>query len=303
MEEISSLDDGPTANFEKVTLEISNDDQGLDSDNNVKENDKKSKSFKNTVTPKNLPSIPYQHIDTHTFFSDRNEVVEKALKDCQERLITDLNEEIVGSWLLTEISLWDTEKERLVLLTKSAFYSVKYDLISLKILEYNRVPLVKLDKLIIGELVYPNTSIAPKLNGLAEGVSSIFNCAIRQQWSSFSSQCSISQFEPRGRNMTGIRLMWNGGQRLPLKKQWNPFAKNIPWLTYSSHPLFWHKGSEDDQARFDVQGLYSSLKLVLPESCNITTGAIILENYCGVGALFHNKNSLGFFKIRGKISF
>lgn len=36
--------------------------------------------------------------------------------------------------------------------------------------------------------------------------------------------------------------MWNKGHPLSLSKKWNPFAKNIPWLTYASHPLFWHRG-------------------------------------------------------------
>lgn len=42
--------------------------------------------------------------------------------------------------------------------------------------------------------------------------------------------------------MSGIRLLWNRGQPLPFIKKWNPFAKDIPWLTYASHPLFWYKG-------------------------------------------------------------
>lgn len=46
----------------------------------------------------------------------------------------------------------------------------------------------------------------------------------------------------RKRYMSGIRMMWNKGDPLPLTKKWNPFAKDIPWLTYTSHPLFWYKG-------------------------------------------------------------
>lgn len=46
----------------------------------------------------------------------------------------------------------------------------------------------------------------------------------------------------RKRHMSGVRLMWNRGNPLPLAKKWNPFAKDIPWLTYASHPLFWYKG-------------------------------------------------------------
>ena len=106
--------------------------------------------------------IPFKHIDIHSFFSDRNEVVDRALKDCQESLINEEEKDIIGSWLLTEISLWDIEKERLVILSKKAIYSIKYDFISLKILEYNRIPLLQIDTLVSGELVYPPSSLAPK---------------------------------------------------------------------------------------------------------------------------------------------
>lgn len=42
--------------------------------------------------------------------------------------------------------------------------------------------------------------------------------------------------------MRGVRLMWNQGQPLPFLKKWNPFETSIPFSTYSSHPIFWHKG-------------------------------------------------------------
>lgn len=62
---------------------------------------------------------------------------------------------------ICRISLWDTEKERLVLLSTKALYSVKYDFISLKILDFNRIPISLLDTIVAGELIYPPTSLAP----------------------------------------------------------------------------------------------------------------------------------------------
>jgi hypothetical protein len=48
-------------------------------------------------------SIPYNRIDCHTFFSYRNEVVERALADCQRDLLSCSEEdELIGTWLLTE---------------------------------------------------------------------------------------------------------------------------------------------------------------------------------------------------------
>jgi hypothetical protein len=37
--------------------------------------------------------------------------------------------------------------------------------------------------------------------------------------------------------------------------------------------------------------------------CNIEHKPIVLENYVGIGSLIHNRNALGFFKVRGKFSF
>jgi hypothetical protein len=37
--------------------------------------------------------------------------------------------------------------------------------------------------------------------------------------------------------------------------------------------------------------------------CNIQHKPIVLDNYVGIGSLIHNRNALGFFKVRGKFSF
>ncbi|XP_076652329.1 tumor protein p63-regulated gene 1-like protein isoform X1 [Halictus rubicundus] len=296
------FDEVPAGNFETVTLEITKDLDGNEVNHSTSTADEITTARRNMENQGNIlnqvpvsrdvSNIPFKHIDIHSFFTDRNEVVEKALKDCQETLINDEEKEIAGSWLLTEISLWDIEKERLVLLTKKAIYSIKYDFISLKILEYNRIPLSQIDTLVSGELIYPPSSLVPRLSGLAEGVSS-----------SLTSCTGLAQFEFSRRSMYGVRLMWNKGDPLPLTKKWNPFAKDIPWLTYTSHPLFWYKGSEAEKAKFDVEGLHSTILSLLPVECNVKTASIIIENYFGLGALVHNKNELGFFKIRGKVSF
>ncbi|XP_031788137.1 tumor protein p63-regulated gene 1-like protein isoform X2 [Nasonia vitripennis] len=303
MDDTFLQDEGPT--FDRATLELKNENSDVLESENVKDSNKDPLNGTTRGAPGiSVPGIPYTRIDCHTFFSDRNEVVERALADCQRDLLSSTEEEeLVGTWLLTEISIWDTEKERLILLTKNSLYTVKYDLISLKILEYNRVSLSDIDTLIAGELIYPPISLLPRLNGLAEGVSSLIHSAVRQEWSSFTSLSSTSQFEPRSRNMFGIRLMWNKGQPLSMDKKWNPFARNIPWLTFTSHPLFWHKGSDSDKTKYDVHALHAALKDLLESPCQKIENPIIIENYVGIGSLVHNRTGLGFFKIRGKVSF
>lgn len=65
------------------------------------------------------------------------------------------------NFFVRRISLWDAEKERLVLLATKALYSVKYDFISLKILDFNRVPILLFDTVVTGDLIYPTSSLAP----------------------------------------------------------------------------------------------------------------------------------------------
>ncbi|XP_058797466.1 tumor protein p63-regulated gene 1-like protein [Phymastichus coffea] len=299
MDDTFLQDEGPS--FDRATLEIKNDNSEELNSQAVKDSKPNNSKAKPGIS---VPGIPYVRLDCHTFFSDRNEVVEKAFADCQRDLLSSTEEdEFVGSWLLTEISIWDTEKERLILLTKNSLYAIKYDLISLKILEYKKVYLAVIDTLIAGELIYPPTSLLPRLNGLAEGVSSLIHSVIRQEWSSFTSLSSTAQFEPRGRNMFGLRLMWNKGQPLSMDKKWNPFARNIPWMTFTNHPLFWHKGSDSDKMKYDVNALHLALQDLLSVSCEKLENPIIIENYVGIGSLVHNRTGLGFFKIRGKVSF
>ncbi|KAK0175673.1 hypothetical protein PV327_009405 [Microctonus hyperodae] len=295
----NQLDEAPTVNFDTATLRMAKDSD----DPELRDESYNQENSTNAATARsNVPSIPFKNIDVHTFFSDRNEVVERAVKECHDILSTDQNDEIIGTWLLTEISLWDTEKERIVLLTKNAIYTIKYDFISLKILQFNRTPLTEIDTIAEGELEYPPKSAVPRLNGLAEGVSSMIHCAVRQQWSSIASRSDI-KFESRKRNMSGIRIMWSKGKPLSFDKKWNPFAKHIPWLTYTSHPLYWHKGINEERSRFDVNGLHSALVSIISETCMFVKHPLIIENYLGLGALLHNRTSLGFFKVRGKISF
>ncbi|XP_043481044.1 tumor protein p63-regulated gene 1-like protein isoform X2 [Leptopilina heterotoma] len=265
------LDDGIGVHFDKATLEMKkeNENSGTTSTTgttNTKQSTETTSGLTNSSESKHVSNIPFRIIDVHNYFSDREQVIERALKDCQKELVNS-EETLLGSWLLTEISLWDTEKERLILLTKDFLFSVKYDLISLKILEFNKVPVMEIDTLLYGDLIYPSKSLLPN------------------------------------RNMIGMRIMWNKGQPLHLNKKWNPFAKNIPWLTYTSHPLYWHKGSETDKTKYDVKGLEEALQSIIPEHSSKLNRPIIIENYIGICSLIHNRNSLGFFKIRGKVSF
>ncbi|PNF40926.1 hypothetical protein B7P43_G14979 [Cryptotermes secundus] len=216
--------------------------------------------------------------EARDFFTYRDGLVENAVKECISDLVTpEKDGEVLGSWLLTEISLWDNEKERLILLTTQVLITVKYDFIALKQLEFRKVSLDLVDTVIIGDLIYPSGSLVPS------------------------------------RNIRGLRVMWNNGQPITFRKKWNPFSNDIPWTTYTSHPLLWRKDSTSAISEmYNIDDFAQNIVLAVEKAqttnktapcCNIEHKPIVLENYIGIGSLIHNRNALGFFKVRGKFSF
>uniref|UniRef100_A0A1L8DAI0 Putative tumor protein n=1 Tax=Nyssomyia neivai TaxID=330878 RepID=A0A1L8DAI0_9DIPT len=225
------------------------------------------------------------------FFCFRKGLFEQAIKDCSELVLKPgYDTEILGTWLLTEISHWDHERERIVILTTKALYIIKFDFIALRILKKERVLLNRVDTIIRGKLTYPTGSFVPD------------------------------------RNEMGVRLMWNKGQVLPASTSWNPFANDIPWKTFTNHPIHGYQDQynslpsireeiEATRKNYSVENLHQVLLQLINDpqptiesaninyNCKLEEGPIEMENYFGLGAVFHNKNNLGFFKVRGKFSF
>ncbi|XP_041977423.1 tumor protein p63-regulated gene 1-like protein isoform X3 [Aricia agestis] len=216
--------------------------------------------------------VPFDKENIKDFFTFRKGVVENAIQDCITALLFPEDGEYLGSWLLTEITLWDNEKERIVLLTSRLVMTIKYDFIAMKQLDFKKTYLDDLDTIVIGELVYPPSSLVPE------------------------------------RNLRGVRLMWNKGEALPLKTVWNPFSQDVPFLTFASHPIYWHKdGGVEERATFDMeifaQKLQRAIECMPASACCIHHSPIVIQSYLGITSLLHNKTSMGFFKVRGKFSF
>ncbi|XP_013180415.1 PREDICTED: tumor protein p63-regulated gene 1-like protein isoform X7 [Papilio xuthus] len=232
--------------------------------------------------------VPFNRENIKDFFTFRKGVVENAIQECITALLFPEDGEYLGSWLLTEITLWDNEKERIVLLTSRLVMTIKYDFIAMKQLDFKKTYLDDLDTIVIGELVYPPSSLVPE------------------------------------RNLRGVRLMWNKGEPLSLKTAWNPFSQDVPFLTFASHPIFWHKDTEgvkdslfsseqerdgtlEERSMYDMetfaQKLQRAIESMPSSACCIHHSPIVIQSYLGVTSLLHNKISLGFFKVRGKFSF
>ncbi|XP_041977422.1 tumor protein p63-regulated gene 1-like protein isoform X2 [Aricia agestis] len=250
--------------------------------------------------------VPFDKENIKDFFTFRKGVVENAIQDCITALLFPEDGEYLGSWLLTEITLWDNEKERIVLLTSRLVMTIKYDFIAMKQLDFKKTYLDDLDTIVIGELVYPPSSLVPRLNGIATGVTTVVKDVVIDRLCRRPS--GADEEAKLERNLRGVRLMWNKGEALPLKTVWNPFSQDVPFLTFASHPIYWHKdGGVEERATFDMeifaQKLQRAIECMPASACCIHHSPIVIQSYLGITSLLHNKTSMGFFKVRGKFSF
>ncbi|XP_075746399.1 tumor protein p63-regulated gene 1-like protein isoform X2 [Rhipicephalus microplus] len=279
--------------------------------------------------------------ETKEYFSVREGAVEKAAEQCSPVLMKHLDGELRGVWLLTEIDHWDTEKERLLFLTDYSLIVLKYDFITLKLLEYRRLHLKTFDVVQVGLLTYPNKSLMPKLSSVMDTVRDrLVSPRHRLATGMADSAAPPSQdvlagcgdFEAEEatplfpappsssssnspRNQEGVRCIWDQGSQLPVLKEWNPWCREIPWVTFTSHHL---RTTSMGSSHHDV-GLFSRAlaeavtQLDVPQAppaslvrctpCRVLYEPIVVCSYLGVAAAFHNTTQLGFFKARGKVSF
>ncbi|CAL8072836.1 unnamed protein product [Orchesella dallaii] len=311
------------------------------------------------------PVPPPPDVDAKDYFAYRDSIVQHVTDEVQQ--LVDSNDGILkGTWFLTEIDTWDNELERIIVLTDRTILIVKYDFIGMKIEEVRRIHLAIVERLIQGELKYPDKSLTPRLNGLAGGLAGMvkdvipkvhgtvqnFGCAVlrrnkcvsdpnamldesdnaRQSASlegsfekdepnisecaginspknSIMSTLSLDKFEARARNTWGIRIVWDKEKPVTLYQKWNPFDKSIPYITLTSHPLLWHKNKHSTVGSFDIETFSQKLIEILGHTggespmCNVEYKPIVIETYVGLTSLLYNANSLGFYKVRGKVSF
>jgi len=102
--------------------------------------------------------------------------------------------------------------------------------------------------------------------------------------------------------------MWNKGQPLHFSKNWNPWSREIPFVTFTAHRLFYNEAIQGDAKNYSIENFKQKLLQglqALPESqhCVIKEEQIIIENYVGLVSVVHNITDLGFFKARGRVSF
>ena len=52
----------------------------------------------------------------------------------------------------------------------------------------------------------------------------------------------------RYRRAAGVRISWDCGRPLSMAQNWNPLARDIPFVTLTSHSLFWEHAEQPGQS-------------------------------------------------------
>ncbi|XP_076319043.1 tumor protein p63-regulated gene 1-like protein isoform X2 [Tachypleus tridentatus] len=253
-----------------------------------------------SVASRYSSSRPLTEEEIQSFFAVREGMIEKAVEQCRPVLLQNIDGEMKGVWLLAQIDHWDSEKERLIFLTEHSIISLKYDFISLRLLDYCRISLKQLDGVITGKIEYPENSFMPKIHKAVHYLRDRFSYHFRSSPQA-ESQADTDMFSKRNQN--GVCCFWNSREQLPFLKKWNPWSRDIPWITLTSHPLVQQDGHR--KTNYDIDNFSKTLVELLESKkmCEIKYQPVIIENYLGLVSAFHNANHFGYFKSHGKVSF
>jgi hypothetical protein len=208
-------------------------------------------------------------------FSFRAGALDGAVSDCKKSVVkSDLDGEVKGTWLLTEIDHWDMEKEKLVLLTTNSLLIIRYDFIRLMPTDFRRILLKTISRVQIGDMVYPAYSLMPS------------------------------------RQHGGARIYW-GSLEPTWIQRWNPFCNDLGYITLSHH-LLAYKAEERETVTYNVADMIDSVIAAANEArrvnnqqgnVNVENETITIESYGSVMSLVFNQSHLGFNLARGGVSF
>ncbi|XP_067950961.1 tumor protein p63-regulated gene 1-like protein [Watersipora subatra] len=217
------------------------------------------------------------------FYTAREGVFEKALEDIKEKVVNPVADgpDVLGAWLLFEVDHWDSETEKVVVLTTESLLTVRYDFVPRRVYKFKRRALKDFDTVKAGDFVYPTYSLLSLSPDLVK------------------------------RNCSGVRLMWNKGVEPGFLRRWNLDSTSMPWQTFTYHPLaFTDEGK--GQQHYSVMNFTESVVRATeaayskhhPNSSLTVLKEPLEQNiYVGFPSQMHNQSFLGMSKDRGFLSF
>ena len=108
-----------------------------------------------------------------------------------------------------------------------------------------------------------------------------------------------------------MRVTWNSQQQLSMSQKWNPFSSDIPYTTFSHHPLVYYE-KERETVTYNVDDFYESLVQGINQAyrskrsgeiLQVSESPILIESYASLASMVFNQSHIGFSRERGGVSF
>ncbi|XP_072294515.1 tumor protein p63-regulated gene 1 protein [Eucyclogobius newberryi] len=200
----------------------------------------------------------------------------QAIADITRLVDKQMDGNILRVWLLSEVDHWNNEKERLVIVTEQSLLVFKYDFLMFNCEQLQRIPLHFVDRIAYGNFSFPKYSLPSR-----EG--------------------------------EGVRVHWDRQREPSFTSRWNPFATDMPFITFIPHPV--QALCSTYNSLCDISA-FRDLVLEVAQKANAAkpvpgraNGVLLLNQpvhidaSLGAMANFGNGNKLGYSMARGNLGF
>ncbi|CAL9695936.1 unnamed protein product [Knipowitschia caucasica] len=200
----------------------------------------------------------------------------QAIADVTRLVDKQMDGGVLGVWLMAEVDHWNNEKERLVMVTERSLLVFKYDFLMFNCEQVQRIPLHFVDRIAHGNFIFPKLSVQKR-----EG--------------------------------EGVRVFWDRQREPSFTSRWNPFALDLPFITFTLHPInalcSTYNSLCNVMAFRDVLlggAQKANAEKPIPGRANgvlLLHQPLLIDVYLGPMASFGNGNKLGYSMARGNLGF
>ncbi|XP_037106025.1 tumor protein p63-regulated gene 1 protein isoform X1 [Syngnathus acus] len=226
--------------------------------------------------PSGEPPLSLNQFKCKKFFVLRPGTLHQAVKEVKVLVDPQVDGNILGVWLMAEVDHWNNEKERLTVITDNFLLICKYDFIMFQCEQVQKIPLNMIDRICYGSFTFPPNSVLHR-----EG--------------------------------EGLRVFWDRLREPTLLSWWNPFATDLPYMTFTSHPVrmfddafatICHMENFREQLKEAAQKAHKAKPV--PGKANgvlLLNQDISIKAYFGFMSFLGNTNKMGYCIARGNLGF